>query len=418
LRSLVVASTTAILSILRTGQGAKARHTALLTFETEGGSGEEYLRFVPGFFDVDLNSELDSLRRKLAEFEVQYARYLKAPSSQDLEKLLARLRQIGELLFLKFSCTRILDNLFRNNSIKNLVIYTNDPEIPWQWTYDATSGMFACERFAVGKLFMQDVNREERDALQTFVAARDEDENILELHKFLKKKSALILVGAWIGEPKQMLPKATDEVARLIETFRGKKFGDVKVVEGDDVEFLSRLRTMAPRLKIIHYAGHSTSAGLMPNSKSVVSAQHISEAAKPLNSNPVVFLNGCMTGEVADIWRKNANLATSFLALGACGCVVTAFPVTDRAAAAFSVSFYEEVLKADSTLTIGEALRIIRIQQASDSRLRLDLTRLFFDYYGDPRARLKASRLNRIRAAQTATYERKKVYQGLKSQLK
>jgi CHAT domain len=413
-----VANTTAILSILKTGRRTAARHSALLTFETDGNSGEEYLRFVPAFFAKDFTKELAVLHSKIALFRDDYLKYSKKPEPSRIHALIGSLQGIGATLFHKFSCNKIFDELFRQKHIVNLVIYTNDPSIPWQWTYDPECDQFACERFALGKLFMQDVNEDQLKGMQAFVDFRRDNEKDLSLRTFLKEKSALILVGDWRGDAENVLPRAGHEAARLLQTFRGKEFGSVKLVEGDDVQFLSDMRTMAHSIKIIHYAGHSSGKGLTPSPTTTVSAELIANSERRLTSCPVVFLNSCMSGNVEEVWQKSANLATAFLSLGACGCVVTSFPVTDPAAAEFSMDFYQQVLAEDNAATIGEAVRQIRIKQATDRELKNDLTRLFFDYYGDPRARLKASRLNRIRAGQTATYSNKKVYQELKNKLR
>ena len=411
-------NTTAILSILKTGRGAHGRHSALLTFEVEGHGGEEYLRFVPGFFDKDFTIEVKNLQAKIERFRSDYAEYSEKGDLSRLGELLEKLQKIGLILFHKFSCNKIFEELFNRESISSLVIYTNDPDIPWQWTYHPASKLFACERFALGKLFLQDVNADQLNSMQTLVASHEKDEGSLDLRSFLQRKSALILVGDWKDDKENALPRASHEAARLLQTFRGKAFGTVKLVDGDDVQFLADMHTMAHDVKIIHYAGHSSEKGLVPSPSGVVSAAEIANSAKRLDSNPVVFLNSCVSGEVVDVWQKGANLATAFLALGACGCVVTSFPVGDHAAEEFSMDFYTEVLTEDNTVSIGETVRRIRIKQANDKVLRNDLTRLFFDYFGDPRAKLKTSRLKRIRAAQTETYEKKKVYQNLKSRFR
>lgn len=419
-----MANTTAILSVLRTPTGESGwRHSGLLTFETEalGNSDEELLRFVPAFFNADFESKIGSLQRRIAVFRKKYCEYMEktvAKSEQEkvIQGLIKELKSIGNFLFHRFECGKIFDELFRREGIRNLVIYTNEPAIPWQWVYDSETDKFACERFAVGKIFMQEVRRDRQDHLQGFVTRpkpvdKDGDPIVV-----LQNKSALILVGDWPGHRNQ-LPRAAREGALLETTFKQKRFGDVQLIQGDDVQFSEALRVMADKLKIIHYSGHSSDKGLLPTPKAVLAPRDIS-GIRSLSANPVVFLNSCLSGVIKTIWEQDANLATAFLGSGACGCIVTSLPVSDRASAKFAIAFYEKALKGESALPIGEIVRVIREEQAQDEEIKNDLTRLFFDYYGDPRTRLEPSRMHSIRREQTSTYKDKKIYQKLKAGLK
>jgi hypothetical protein len=178
------------------------------------------------------------------------------------------------------------------------------------------------------------------------------------------------------------------------------------------------MRDMAKRLKIIHYSGHSSGKGLLPTPRTILSSGDIAAAPRSFDANPIVFLNSCSSGQIKQIWEQEANLATAFLARGACGCVVTSLPVSDRASQKFAVSFYEKALDVEKAPPIGEIIRIIRLEQGKDRVTKNDLTRLFFDYYGDPRTRLEPNRFHSIRQEQTSTYVGKRVFQDLKETLK
>jgi hypothetical protein len=417
-------NTTAILSVLKTpASKSRWRHSGLLTFETEalGNSDEELLRFVPAFFNANFGSKISALQRRVAEFRSKYDDYLRTNNTKKEQEVLIRqlveeLKGIGNFLFHKFECGKIFDELFQRDTIKNLIIYTNDPAIPWQWVYDSETDQFACERFAVGKIFMQEVRKDRSDRLQGFLSRARPVDKEGEAVVVLQDKSALILVGDWPGHRNQ-LPRAAKEGALLQATFKQKRFGDVQLVLGDDVKFSEKLRVMADRLKIIHYSGHSSGEGLLPTPKAILAPGDIANIRR-LSANPVVFLNSCLSGIIKTIWEQDASLATAFLASGACGCVVTSLPVSDRASEKFAVAFYEKALKGETALPIGEIVRTIREEQARDAETKNDLTRLFFDYYGDPRTRLEPSRMHAIRREQTSTYKDKNIYQKLKSNLK
>ncbi|MCA1568648.1 MAG: CHAT domain-containing protein [Acidobacteria bacterium] len=419
-----MANTTAILSVLKTPAGKSSwRHSGLLTFETEalGNSDEEFLRFVPAFFNANFDSKIRSLQSRIAILRTDYVEYMgnyeTGGQEEIIQRLIQELKDIGEFIFHKFECKRIFDELFSKQTISNLVIYTNDPSIPWQWAYDSEKDVFACERFAMGKIFMQEVNKGRGDQLQSFVSRNKQVDKNGQPLVVLQDKSALILVGDWPGHINE-IPKAAREGDLLKSTFRQKRFGEVKLIKGNDVQFSEALRVMADKLKIIHYSGHSSEKGLLPTPDAVLSPHDIFENPRALSANPVVFLNSCLSGVVKKIWEQEASLATAFLASGACGCVVTSLPVSDIASEKFAIAFYEMALKGESAPSIGEIVRLIRIEQAQDEEIKNDLTRLFFDYYGDPRTRLEPSRIHTIRREQTSTYKDKRIYQKLKSTLK
>ena len=411
-----MANTTAILAILRTRSDRSHRYTGLLTFEAESVAGPESarLRFVPAFFDANLGGRIRALQRELTQIRSEYQAHLTNPNSSEAKRIQERLRKVGSSLFNRFECEGIFDELFQTQSIRNLVVYTNEPAIPWQWVFDADSGLFACERFAMGKVFMQDVRRGS-PALGDFLRRDDPEELEHSVLELLKRRSALIFEGSWPGHASE-LPQATRE-AQLLESSFKARFGQAKRVRGDDVEFSDAMRLMADRLKVIHYSGHSSIKGLTPKPGTVLAAEQISGSPRSLKSNPIVFLNSCDSGTIRKVWEREANVATAFLSRGACGCVVTSFPVEDRAAEEFAIRFYDEALGSEHAPAIGEILRLIRVNQGHDAEFVNDISRLAFDYYGDPRGRLKASQIHRIRTQQTDTYEGKRIYQRFKKQL-
>jgi hypothetical protein len=105
-----------------------------------------------------------------------------------------------------------------------------------------------------------------------------------------------------------------------------------------------------------------------------------------LRSEPLVFLNGCFSGRVFDVWDKSANLATALLNKGAAGCVVTMGLVEEQTSARASSLFYEAVLSEPESVTFGQAL--LRARHALQDEDPSDPMRLMFHFYGDPDGRL------------------------------
>jgi hypothetical protein len=412
-------NTTAILSVLKVPTGNSWRHSGLLTFESEAGksSDEEFLKFIPAFINIDLNRKIATVQRRVSVLRKDYVKYMKEGNGKKLKQLINEIKEIGDSLFHKFECPRIFDFIFQEEAITNLVIYTNDPAIPWQWVYHGQTDRFACERFAVGKIFMQDINRAQGEHLAGFLTKAQPKLEDVDTINLLKDRSALILIGDWAGHRREV-PRAAKEGNLLLKSFRQRRFGDVKLFRGDDVKFSKAMYEMAKKLKIIHYSGHSSGKGLLPTPNTILSSRDIAGSPGSFDANPVVFLNSCSSGQITEIWEQEANLATAFLARGACGCVVTSLPVSDRASQKFAVAFYEKALDVEKAPPIGEIIRIIRLEQGKDRITKNDLTRLFFDYYGDPRTRLQPNRVHSIRQEQTSTYVGQRVFQELKETLK
>ena len=107
-----------------------------------------------------------------------------------------------------------------------------------------------------------------------------------------------------------------------------------------------------------------------------------------LNSNPVVFLNGCSSGEIKNLWHKHDNLATEFLDCGASACVVTNYQIPEISAKNFAQKFYFYFI--NQKLTVGQSLQQARLDMAKpefsgDMNPDYDITRYLYNLYGEPR---------------------------------
>ena len=311
---------------------------------------------------------IDSLQREFDKYESGYDAYLQN-KKQIWERIVGIGGQIAGMCNFFSSILKVLHQL----DVRDLVIFTNDGEIPWHWLYNRARHpfQFLCECFSVGIVFLQ---LEEwgytslGEKLQGGRLPVPGDPGTV-----LEDSKGLIMYDPHV-------PLATKEAEDLQRLFSDKRIepSGISVSERSFEElnkwFLKAAN--ASTVKIIHYAGHNPAeTGLDSN--------WLKGLGHTFAWRPLVFLNGCFSGKLATTWNLGSSLATEFLNKGACGCVVTNMPVSDPAAHKVALEFYRQVLDYDGDLANGEALRRARTKLDES-----DPMRLFFTLYGDPRAKL------------------------------
>lgn len=271
-----------------------------------------------------------------------------------------------------------LIKLLYNVGITHLVIFTNDGDIPWHWLYNRETQRFICEDFAVGIVHV--ILNEW--GFQKFWEG-------LQYSKPLLSKEPTGGVENWSSlimyDPNVSL--AVEETAELYDQLSMRS--PEKVTRIEVTETLSSDHNLPAELinyflkpentasvKIIHYAGHTPDGHR-------IDTRWLSGLGAPFGSQPIVFLNGCVSNETTNMWNPGSTLATDFLNKGASGCVVTNMPITDPAAKRIAIEFYKHILAYDGLTSNGEALW--RARNKLDPK---DPMRLFFTLYGDPRAQL------------------------------
>lgn len=267
---------------------------------------------------------------------------------------------------------------------QEMSIHTNDVEIPWEWVYFEEEGKFLCELFPYGKVFLEKINLipPPRKPISSRIK-RIEDQ--------LKESVVLVLYDMGGSEGLRKLPYVKDEIDNLIRLFKNAGILRKNILQIDgskkeaESDFMNIITTRRENLKIIHYAGHIKEESLFMTS-GMIECKEIEDATahKKLNA-PLVFLNGCFSGNIFEEWEQEKNLSTSFLISGASGCICTRRSIGDKTAHNFSRMFYEKLLSKDedAPTTIGSVLQIARQGFKMDCPTK-DFSWLLYTLHGDP----------------------------------
>jgi tetratricopeptide (TPR) repeat protein len=128
---------------------------------------------------------------------------------------------------------------------------------------------------------------------------------------------------------------------------------------------------------LIHYSGHAEGqqANSEPGLRLADGLLNPQSLANALPKAPLIFLNACRSAQTA----TGATLASALLQAGARACVGASWPVSDAAAADFSATFYQRLLRGE---LVGEALWQARL--ALVAQHPNDPTWAAYTLYGDP----------------------------------
>lgn len=310
--------------------------------------------------------------------DTYYSNMKKNPKS--MIKPIDILKRVGQRVYQEFGLATTFDELFKletQNVFLNIVI--DDPSIPWQWAYHSASGTFLCEKFPVSLSFAI----EKADLTNSHLPQK------IGIN-LSAGKSSVLLYGNWSSEPKKALKEVEKEISSIQRRIVSQEKSSAFICTDTEV-FLKTLDNSVKQnknLRIIHYSGHIENDRLDVSPKQYLQAGTI-KYTKNLYfySRPVVFLNGCKSGNLGYLWDKYDDLATEFLACGAAACIITHFDIVETTARKFSVAFYEYFVKY--RFTVGESLQKARLGLGKTSRSEkydpeYDITRYFYNLYGDP----------------------------------
>ena len=313
--------------------------------------------------------------------EIYYNYYQNKQS--EMMKPIELLRRIGEKIYHEFGLSKTFNEIFelqRNPLYLNMVI--DDPTIPWQWAYDSRQDAFLCDRFPLSFSFAI-----EKANLKNFEVQPEPEMPLF------NQLGALLLHGNWRGHPTRELSQVDQEMEAIKTRILTRENVSLASCTDPD-DFLSKLDYFIHKsinLRIIHYSGHIEDNQMEIGDGLYLGAGTLSQARNIyFYSRPVVFLNGCSSGQLGYLWDKYDDLATEFLACGAAACIITNFDIIETTARMFSETFYYYFIT--DHLSVGEALRKTRIQlshhvKSEDYDPDFDITRYFYNLYGDPTAR-------------------------------
>lgn len=291
--------------------------------------------------------------------------------------------------------------LLEQLKISHVVIFTNDSSLPWGWTYAKPNGeQLLCERYACGLIFAA-----KKWAVEDYVSHLDSSpgNNQAAGHD----KIALL-----IGESVENLKGVNEELGTVMKLVSSRSSGRNAQPAVDKVYCLNASGSLyrenesknentehvswgqvleaQEKLKIIHFSGHISSAGSLVigtddrgDADLKITLAEIDQIHN-LKARPIVFLNGCFSGQIKNALDPGAQISTKLLDRHAQACVVTIFPIKDGVGAHMAKEFYERALRPNTD--IGSALL-----EARNSFPKQDPQRLFFQLYGDPRSKFARS---------------------------
>ena len=273
------------------------------------------------------------------------------------------LRRASDTLMKELHLERISEFLFSlQDQVELLQIFTDVPNIPWDWFYSASEDKFLCEVFGLGMTLP-----EERRLSNVLYSRRDRSLSLGELAS--SRCSALLVNSRNVGgeapllEMDETIGSAFDKVRR---TF-GARFTFVpsNVTVRDLRE---TIRGHAEDLRLIVLNGHFGEAGFLCDDV-YFSASDLRHAldetkAQAFQEHPVVILNGCVSKGrgvgpgLGSNFEWNRSLAQEFLECGAAACVFTSAKVRLKFAERLLERLLSDLLEPG--VTLGSALLAAR----------------------------------------------------------
>ena len=312
----------------------------------------------------------------------------RGPSVRDLQDM-------GSVLYKLLIPDRMKEELVRNEGAQ-LTITTNDLELPWELMFDGEPGASG-DFIALQRPFSRmPVGRSRGRRAVPLDARRD--------------KRRVALIGS-TGQPELTAVRTEIEgIRRGLEALGStERVEIVSLMTGTETAPTGsdfRKVLLADDFDIVHYAGHAAfdpnrpdQSGLLLDDGEVCFAQKIQRL---LGGQPLVFLNACESARLTETTDRpppegtyegdpRQGLASAFVYGGALACIGATWPVTDRVAADYAVSFYQQVLEGRP---LGQAMLQARLDTAA--RYPADLSWAAFVLYGDPSYQLPP--LNQTRA--------------------
>ncbi len=364
------------------------RDEHLLTYSVTSNFPES--RTVSAFADVAKEKipypikdlKIHRIQQKIEQLYQSYAQYV-VNGQRSATRPLALLQDIGEKIFQYFGLTGVFKILFSLPAVHvNFVL--DSAIIPWHWAFQPETGKFLCEKFPHGIIFMKRDRGDEQEAFKQKM--RGTMERIPTPH-------AVLFYGDWKGHARE-LKQVASEIQEINAILNQKKVQVHTVYQKCDqfAEIIEQLFQKGANLRLIHYSGHIENNMLALAEDEYFAVSFLKQAyGLSLSSQPIVFFNGCRSAQLEESWQKQESLATEFLDCGASACIVTHFQVPELSAKNFALRFYHYFIHEG--LTVGQSLRQARLDLAKpefagagDSKY--DLTRFFYNLYGDAFVRL------------------------------
>jgi hypothetical protein len=250
-------------------------------------------------------------------------------------------REIGEAIWVDLGIASFFEHL--TNRDHDVTFLTNDTAIPWEWA-SPQQGNTLSQQISCGNVFFEQMKEASSEAKrQTFVKSPDER---------VKRTKALLLFDEGGIAGREVLNEARNEIQEVKNALlaSGLKNENIKTVDGTkkraEARFLKYIRQMRDDLGIIHFVGHIKDESMVLRHSTIESQEihGIFSTAQTKLPRTLVFINGCESGNVPDVWDKGKNLATAWLDAGASNIIGCRLPVYDTKAKDFASAFYRRLL--------------------------------------------------------------------------
>jgi len=220
----------------------------------------------------------------------------------------------------------IRDGLPEENS--NLLLSTNEHNIPWELLYDSEYNDFYGIKYAMGRRLIISGNAKFSDEVTN-------------------RRNCLILTN-----PTEDLPEAQKEAVKLMKFFRSCGFSCTLITGRQITSADILIQLCSGEFGIIHYSGHIGHDEKGSYLKlSGDDRFYLKETAFIDDfGQPFIFLNGCGGGPE---WGGSADIVTPLIYSGSGPILCAAMPVSDKGARELSESIMEKVLGG---ATFGDAV--------------------------------------------------------------
>jgi len=272
--------------------------------------------------------------------------------------------EFGSLIF-KYMIPLTFRNYLEQLTSKNVVISTNDIEIPWELLFDGEK--FLCLECGVGRKVQSKIQFEETQRREN------------------AKPRALFIV-----DPTEELPDAEREVTHIIQHIKNMGLMEINCLKQKDATAENLLELVEEQpFDILHYAGHAEFDAKSPEESCLVLHDETITASYILQvmANPpkLAFINACSSAttthiEYLETHGKLTGMATAFLTSGVDAYIGTLWPVHDEVASELAIAFYEKIFKGK---TVGLALRDAK-KNVFSKHGNLTNTWASFVLYGEP----------------------------------
>ncbi|MBZ0282488.1 MAG: CHAT domain-containing protein [Anaerolineae bacterium] len=291
-----------------------------------------------------------------------------------------------------------LNNIFGDNGIniirKEIGIINNTPVLelvsdtfilPWEWLFEKSIDQIdsADDLLHIVSNFW---------ALDRILARRHVPKQSVRgtTKQDIRKLKMPVVIGLIIDESLEFARRERSWFKGLDESL--VELRELQIPNGvSDSEFIRIINTFLcqPDLDIIHFACHAE-----PNSENPLASYlrvadgreyeiNFTNAPPMVNLHaPIIFFNACSTGIRNPL--QTFQFVTTFQQRGAENIIAVEASISSQVAEIYAENFYQSFIFSNTNLSLGEAVRIARIQTLETGNKAADIVAIFYATYANP----------------------------------